>query len=103
MQPAKPSRRALLSGALASRPRPGVHISSAIVSVVPSRREEISRRLRSLEGVEIHHRGSFKIVIVIEADDAGMIGARLAEIATWGGVFSANMVFEQTEDDGELT
>lgn len=98
-----PSRRALLSGTLSTKHDRGIHISSAIVSVVPSRREEITRRLCALKGVEIHHRESFKIVIVIEADDAGTIGGRLAEIATWSGVLSANMVFEQAEDDGELT
>jgi nitrate reductase NapD len=93
----------LLSGTLATNRGRGIHISSAIVSVVPSRREEITRRLCALEGVEIHHRESFKIVIVLEADDAGAIGSRLAEIATWNGVLSANMVFEQAEDDGEMT
>jgi periplasmic nitrate reductase NapD len=103
MRPAKPTRRALLSGTLASCSHRGVHISSAIVSVVPGRREEVTRRLCSLEGVEIHHRESFKIVIVIEADDAGTVGDRLAEITTWNGVLSANMVFEQAEDDGDVT
>lgn len=103
MHPARPSRRALLSGKLTSTSDTGVHISSAVVSVLPSRREEITRRLCALEGVEVRHRESFKIVIVLEADDAGTIGGRLAEIATWNGVLSANMVFEQVEDDGELT
>ena len=98
-----PSRRALLSGTLVTTRDSGIHISSAIVSVVPSRREEIERRLCALESVDIHHRESFKIVIVVEARDAGEIGSRLAEIATWNGVLSANMVFEQADDDGELT
>lgn len=101
MRPLRPSRRSLLSGTLTSNTGAGVHISSAVVSVVPSRREEITRRLCALKGVEIHHRESFKIVIVMEADDAGTIGGQLAEIATWSGVLSANMVFEQAEGDGE--
>lgn len=103
-----PSRRALLKGRLTSRPSqedvPAVHISSAIVSVLPHRREEILRRLSALAGVEIHHAESFKIVVILEADDAGAIGSRLAEIATWDGVLSANMVFEQAaqlSDSGE--
>ena len=103
MSPAGPSRRALLTGTLATRRDSGIHVSSAIVSVVPSRREEITRRLCALKGVEIHHRESFKIVIVMEARDAGEIGSRLAEIATWNGVLSANMVFEQADDAGEPT
>jgi nitrate reductase NapD len=76
------------------------------VSVLPNRREDIIGRLSALEGVEIHHAESFKIVIVLEADDAGAIGSRLAEIATWSGVLSANMVFEQAarlSDLGEPT
>ena len=110
MHPVGPSRRALLKGKLTSRPAqtnlPTIHISSAIVSVLPNRREEILDRLSTLRGVEIHHAESFKIVVVLEADDAGAIGSRLAEIATWNGVLSANMVFEQAmqlSDNGEPT
>jgi nitrate reductase NapD len=103
MSPIRPSRRALLSGTLASTPDTGVHISSAIVSVIPRRREEITRRLCTLKGVEVHHRELFKIVIVMEADDAGIIGSQLAEISTWSGVLSVSLVFEHAEDNGELT
>jgi nitrate reductase NapD len=108
MHPVRPSRRALLKGMLTSRPArtelPAIHISSAIVSVLPHRRNEILGRLSALAGVEIYHVESFKIVVVLEADDAGAIGSRLAEIATWNGVLSANMVFEQAaqlSDSGE--
>jgi nitrate reductase NapD len=38
-----------------------------------------------------------KIVVVMEAHDSGILGSHLAEIATWPGVLSANMVFEQAE------
>ena len=110
MHPASPSRRALLKGKLISRPafaaKSVIHISSAIVSVLPNRREETLKRLSALPGVEIHHVKSFKIVLVLEAGDAGAIGSWLAEIATWNGVLSANMVFEQTaqlSDIGEPT
>lgn len=81
-----------------SRRAAAVHVSSAIVSVVPSRREDVIRCLRTLPGVEIHHAEAFKIVVVLEAEDAGAIGSRLAEITTWRGVLSANMVFEQAEE-----
>jgi len=103
MHAAGPTRRALLKGSLTPAPAPVVHISSAIVSVLPDRRAEIIHRLSVLDGVEIHHAEAFKIVVVLEADDAGAIGSRLAEIATWNGVLSANMVFEQAYDTGELT
>jgi periplasmic nitrate reductase NapD len=105
-----PSRRALLKGNLTSSgaraDAPLIHISSAIVSVLPSRRTEVIERISALSGVEIRHAESFKIVIVLESEDAGAIGSRLAEIATWNGVLSANMVFEQTEqpsETGEMT
>lgn len=83
---------------------PTIHISSAIISVLPNRRDEVLGRLSALPDVEIHHVAPFKIVVVLEADDAGAIGSRLAEISTWNGVLSANMVFEQSlSDTGEST
>ena len=110
MHPAGPSRRALLKGKLTSRQNVAdvraTHISSAIISVLPNRREDVLDRLSALPGIDIHHAESFKIVVVLEADDAGAIGSRLAEIATWNGVLSANMVFEQAmqlSDNGEPT
>jgi nitrate reductase NapD len=81
-----------------------VHISSAIISVLPNRRDEVLARLSALPDVEIHHMEPFKIVVVLEADDAGAIGGRLVEISAWDGVLSANMVFEQSlSDTGEST
>ncbi|WP_375776562.1 chaperone NapD [Bradyrhizobium sp. ma5] len=110
MRPDHPSRRALLTGRPASRAvrtdATAVHVSSAIVTVLPDLRDDVARRLSALAGVEIHHIESFKIVVVLEAEEAGAIGGRLAEIATWSGVLSANMVFEQTArlyDGGEAT
>jgi nitrate reductase NapD len=106
IHPDGPSRRALLKGKLTSRRAfadvRSVHISSAIVSVLPDRREEVLGRLSTLPGLEIHHAECFKIVVVLEAGDAGAIGSRLAEIATWNGVLSANMVFEQTTQLSEI-
>ena len=74
-----------------------IHISSAVVSVLPDRRDEVLRALAALPDVEIHHRDASKIVIVMEATESGILGSRLAEIASWQGVLSANMVFEQVE------
>ena len=106
MHPPGPSRRALLKGKLTSRPafavEPAIHISSAIISVLPNWRDATLKRLSALPGVEIHHAESFKIVLVLEADDAGAIGSRLAEIAMWDGVLSANMVFEQAAQLSDL-
>jgi len=95
-----PTRRALLTGDLA-RPEQQTdsidadHISSAVVSVLPDRREEVITRLASLRGVELHHTSPFKLVIVLEGPGSGALGGMLAEISGWPGVLSANMVFEQ--------
>ena len=78
-----------------SAAEPAIHISSAVVSVLPERRDETARRLAQLPEVEVHHKDASKIVIVMEAADTGTLGSRLAEIASWSGVLSANMVFER--------
>ena len=79
-----------------------IHISSAVVSVLPAHRDEVLRALAALPGVEIHQRDASKIVIVMEAAESGILGGRLAEIATWQGVLSANMVFEQVESLADI-
>lgn len=79
-----------------------IHISSAVVSVLPERRNEVLRALAAMPDVEIHQRDERKIVIVMEAAESGIIGARLAEIACWQGVLSANMVFEQVERSADI-
>ena len=79
-----------------------VHISSAVVSVLPDHRDQILHRLAATPGVETHHRDASKIVIVMEAAESGILGGRLAEIATWPGVLSANMVFEQADGPVEI-
>jgi len=79
-----------------------VHISSAVVSVLPDHRDHVLRMLAALPGVEVHQRDASKIVIVMEAAESGILGGRLAEIATWQGVLSANMVFEQVDGPVEI-
>ena len=94
MEASTMSRRSVLLGRLA---QPVIHISSAIVSTLPDHQDQVVRLLAGLPEVEIHHRSPSKIVIVMEAVDSGVLGSRLAEIAGWPGVLSANMVFEQVE------
>ena len=79
-----------------------IHISSAVVSVLPKHRDEVLQALAALPDVEVHQRDASKIVIVMEATDSGIIGGRLAEIACWQGVLSANMVFEQIERSADI-
>ncbi len=91
------SRRSFLSGQV-----PSVHISSAVVSVLPAHRENVIRLLSNITGVEVHYQTMSKIVIVLEGPESGVLGARLAEIACMDGVLSANMVFEQIERLADL-
>ena len=85
-----------------TEPSVHVHISSAVVSVLPAYQAEIARVLSQMPGVEVFHQAASKIVIVMEAPESGAIGGRLAEIATLNGVLSANMVFEQAASLAEL-
>ncbi|WP_398467484.1 chaperone NapD [Tardiphaga sp.] len=95
----KLTRRALLTGASAdASAQDHDHISSAVVSVLPVHMEAVSARLLGLPGVEIHHRSEHKLVAVLEGPGSGALGAMLAEISSWPGVLSANMVFEQRLD-----
>jgi periplasmic nitrate reductase NapD len=79
-----------------------IHISSAVVSVLPACRDQVLRMLAALPGVETHQSDASKIVIVMEAAESGILGGRLAEIACWQGVLSANMVFEQVESLADI-
>ncbi|MGC1466484.1 MAG: chaperone NapD [Pseudolabrys sp.] len=79
-----------------------IHISSAVVSVLPGRQENVARALSSMAGVEVFHQAPSKIVIVLEGPEIGAIGSRLAEITTLDGVLSANMVFEHATSLAEL-
>ena len=79
-----------------------IHISSAVVSVLPKHRDEVLRMLAALPEVETHQSNASKIVIVMEAAESGLLGARLSEIASWQGVLSANMVFEQVESLADI-
>lgn len=79
-----------------------IHISSAVVSVLPEHRGEVLRMLAALPDIETHQSNASKIVIVMEATESGILGGRLAEIASWQGVLSANMVFEQVESLADI-
>ncbi|MEH2513005.1 nitrate reductase NapD [Nitrobacteraceae bacterium AZCC 1564] len=94
------SRRKFLTGGVQLSDM--VHVSSAVVSVLPRYRDAVLQALAALPEVEVHQSNASKIVIVLEGPDSGALGARLAEISSWSGVLSANMVFEQTERAADL-
>lgn len=91
-------RRALLTGrALALDPLvkpPGGEIASVLVQVRPERMEEVGSAIAALSGCEIHSRDPRgKLVVVIEALDAGSLGSMLNAIALLPHVYSASLVF----------
>lgn len=90
-------RRRFMSGGYASGKRSEHHISSAVISAFPARCAEVAERLRSLPGVEVHRIENGKIVVVIEAEGAGVIGERLTEMALMDGVLTANLVFDHID------
>ncbi|MGH7045902.1 MAG: chaperone NapD [Stellaceae bacterium] len=73
------------------------HISSAVVTALPAYCDEIARHLAGLPDTEVHYVENGKIVIVLEGHDSGEIGGRVAAIALFDGVVSANLVFEQID------
>ena len=83
------------------REREGHVISSAVVTVLPGRLDEVAAALAGLEGTEVAAATNGRIVIVLEGGSRGAVGGRLAAIALMDGVVSANMVFEHVEDDEE--
>ena len=93
-QKTKFSRRALLTGSVL----PSHHISSAVVAVLPARREEVRARLEKMPGVEVHAAEGSRLVLTIEGPTSGMLGETLTGISLMDGVISANMVFEHIEE-----
>ena len=76
---------------------PLVHISSAVVRCLPASLAAVREAIDSLDAAEIVHAEGNKLVVIIEGDSSGAVGACLARIAAHEGVVSAAMVYEQIE------
>jgi nitrate reductase NapD len=74
-----------------------LHISSAVVFARPDFAAEVSGRIARMPQTEIYHEENGKFVVILEGASVGEIGARLAEIALFDGVISANLVYEHVE------
>jgi periplasmic nitrate reductase NapD len=91
-------RRALITGrmVLASRviPPPGGEIASVLVQARPERLGEVEAAIVALEGCEVHGRDARgKLVVVVDAPDAGSLGTTLNTIALLPHVHAASLVF----------
>jgi nitrate reductase NapD len=95
------NRRALMCGTRAAGP---ADIASVLVQARPERMADVEQAILALGGCEIHGRDPRgKIVVVIEAPNAGTVGATLNAIALLPDVFSANLVFHAIDagSDGD--
>jgi len=91
-------RRALITGHLLNPDRvvapPGGEIASILVQARPERLAAVEAAILALAGCEIYGRDpKGKLVVIIEAANAGALGATLTTIALLPNVFSASLVF----------
>ena len=92
------NRRALITGrALATDPvvaPPNAEIASILVQARPEQLGEVEAAIVALAGCEIHGRDPRgKLVVVVEAENAGALGSTLNTIALLPHVHSASLVF----------
>lgn len=91
-------RRAFISGRIAKPdpviPPPGGEIASILVQAKPERLTDVETAILGIAGCEIHGRDpKGKLVVVVDAPDAGMIGTTLNTLALLPDVYSASLVF----------
>ena len=91
-------RRALITGRLSRvdrvvAPQEG-EIASILVQARPERLADVEAAIVALQGCEICGRDpKGKLVVVVEAPDAGALGTTLNTIALLSNVYSASLVF----------
>jgi nitrate reductase NapD len=74
-------------------------IASILVQTRPERLDAVANAIAALPGTEIHGRDpKGKLVVVVEADGVGRIGATLATISSMPNVITAALVFHGTTD-----
>ena len=91
-------RRALITGRLIRPDRvvtpPGGEIASILVQARPERLGEVEAAIVALAGCEIYGRDPLgKLIVVVDAPDAGTLGSTLNTIALLSDVYTASLVF----------
>jgi nitrate reductase NapD len=91
-------RRALITGRVLRDDRvvnpPGGEIASILVQARPDRLTGVEAAIVALAGCEIYGRDpKGKLVVVVDAPDAGALGTTLNTIALLPDVYSASLVF----------
>ncbi len=96
--PSDIDRRALITGRLPKADRvvtpPGGEIASILVQARPERLVAVEAAIVGLVGCEVYGRDPVgKLVVVVDAPDAGSLGTTLNTIALLPDVYSASLVF----------
>ena len=91
-------RRALITGRLLKTDQviapPGGEIASILVQARPDRLVEVEASIVALAGCEIYGRDPVgKLVVVVDAADAGALGSTLNSISLLPDVYTASLVF----------
>ncbi|CCD89591.1 Putative periplasmic nitrate reductase NapD [Bradyrhizobium sp. ORS 285] len=91
-------RRALITGrVLTAEPvvtPPAGEIASIIVQTRPDQLDRVAADILALDGCEIHARDvKGKLIVVVDAPDAGALGATMNRIGLLPNVHSACLVF----------
>jgi nitrate reductase NapD len=97
-------RRALITGRVLAGdrvvPPPGGEIASILVQARPDRLVDVEAQISGLAGCEIFGRDARgKLVVVVDAADAGALGTTLNTIALLPHVHSASLVFHAIDAD----
>ena len=95
-------RRALITGRLLNADQvvtpPGGEIASILVQARPERLASVETAIVALAGCEIYGRDPVgKLVVVVDAADAGALGSTLNTIALLPDVYTASLVFHAIE------
>jgi periplasmic nitrate reductase NapD len=95
-------RRALITGRLPANERvvapPGGEIASILVQARPERLSSVEAAIGALKGCEIYGRDPRgKLIVVVDAPDAGALGTTLNTIALLADVYSASLVFHAVD------
>ena len=91
-------RRALITGRILGPDQvvapPGGEIASILVQARPERLGGVEAAIVALDGCEIYGRDiKGKLVVVVDAPDAGALGSTLNTIALLPDVYTASLVF----------
>ena len=96
------NRRALITGRVLTTERvmapPGGEIASIVVQVNPAHLATVEADIVALAGCEIHGRDARgKLIVVVDAPDAGALGSTMNDISRLPHVHSACLVFHAVD------